>query len=63
MAAGVALVGLLLAVAVPLVIYSLVDEEAENTRRMDRASAERTARRDAGDEAESDGVARIQSRR
>jgi len=56
MAAGVALVflvGLLLAVAVPLVIYSLVDRETENTRRMDRASAERAVRRDTGNESES----------
>jgi hypothetical protein len=50
----VALVGLLIAVAVPLVVYALVDEEAENTRRMDRASAERTVRRDTDDDSESD---------
>jgi hypothetical protein len=47
-------VALVLAVAVPLVVYALVDEEAENTRRMDRASAEQVARRDT-DESEGGG--------
>ncbi|MFB6195166.1 MAG: hypothetical protein ABEI80_03270 [Haloplanus sp.] len=61
-AAFVLIVALLLAVAVPLVVYALVDEEAENTRRMDRASAEQAARRDT-DESERDTTTRNGSRR
>jgi hypothetical protein len=57
MATGVALaalVGLSLAIAIPLVIYALVDEEAENTRRMDRTGAEQVARRDTDESEGSD---------
>jgi Tfp pilus assembly protein PilX len=52
MAAAGILVVLVLALALvgPFVLYLLVEREAENTRRMDRAAAERAVRRDAGSE-------------
>jgi len=45
--AGVLIVAvLLLGFAVPFALYLLVDREAENTTRMDRAAAEQAVRRD-----------------
>ncbi|WP_226012460.1 hypothetical protein [Halomicrobium salinisoli] len=41
------------ALAVPLLLWSEIEAETDRTERMDRASAERTARRDAGGDATS----------
>ena len=54
-AAGILLVLVLaLALVGPFVLYLLVEREAENTRRMNRAAAERAVRRDAGSETSDD---------
>lgn len=54
-AGALLVVVLLLGLVVPFALYLLVDRETENTTRMGRSAAERTARRDVRDDSHTDG--------